>query len=179
MTRATLATGKIALKRVPRKNVSKQRHRGALGNPGLYAPGLLLSIPDRLSPLWITWNGRIRLAVLAGHAHLTCTNPRYTVTDNPAALSSSWKQCVRALETALSDQQLNTWIRPLQTVEDGETVKLLAPNRFVVDWVQAHCLEQIRSWWQEHAGPGTVLLEVGSRRTAPIAAAPTAASEPK
>jgi chromosomal replication initiator protein len=91
---------------------------------------------------------------------------------------SLWKQCVIALESALSDQQLNTWIRPLQPVEDGDAVKLLAPNRFVVDWVQAHCLDQIRSWWTEHAGTASVVLEVGSRRRQ-TPAVPTPEPEPK
>ena len=94
--------------------------------------------------------------------------------DQSPALSSLWKQCVGALESALSEQQLNTWIRPLQPVEDGDgVVKLLAPNRFVVDWVQTNCLVEIRSWWAEHAGARNVLLEVGTRRrsTAPTASA--------
>jgi chromosomal replication initiator protein len=95
------------------------------------------------------------------------------VADNPAALSSLWKQCVGALEPVLSEQQLNTWIRPLQPIEDGDgVVKLLAPNRFVVDWVQAHCLEQIRSWWTENAAAHNVLLEVGSRQRPAVAAPP-------
>src|SRR5690606_29083632 len=64
-------------------------------------------------------------------------------------------------------------IRPLQPVQDGELVKLLAPNRFVVDWVQSHCLEQIRSWWKDHgAGSPNVVLEVGSRRRPAAAVAP-------
>jgi chromosomal replication initiator protein len=68
------------------------------------------------------------------------------------------------LESELSEQQLNTWIRCLQPVEEGGMVKLLAPNRFVVDWVQAHCLEQIRSWWKAHwTNLATVVLEVGTR----------------
>lgn len=98
--------------------------------------------------------------------------------DQSPALSSLWKQCVGALESALSEQQLNTWIRPLQPVEDGEgVVKLLAPNRFVVDWVQTHCLVEIRSWWAEHAGARNVLLEVGTRRRA--VAQPAAAPDPE
>ena len=72
------------------------------------------------------------------------------------------------LEGALSEQQFNTWIRPLQAVEDGLLLRLLAPNRFVVDWVRAHAQEQIRSWWQgQLGGGGEVLVEVGSRRNAP------------
>jgi chromosomal replication initiator protein len=79
----------------------------------------------------------------------------------------------------LSEQQLNTWIRPLQPVEDGGVVKLLAPNRFVVDWVQAHCLVQIRAWWAEHAGSRDVLLEVGTRRRATPPAAAASDPEPR
>ena len=32
---------------------------------------------------------------------------------------------------------MNTWLRPLQALEDGATLRLYAPNRFAVDWVQA------------------------------------------
>jgi chromosomal replication initiator protein len=97
------------------------------------------------------------------------------VAENPAVYSSLWSQCIRTLEAEFSEQQFNTWIRPLQPVEDGRSLKLLAPNRFVVDWVQAHCLSQIRSWWRDQArGEGEVVVEVGSRggsrRDAPVMA---------
>ncbi len=95
--------------------------------------------------------------------------------ENSAVYSSLWSQCIRALEADLSEQQFNTWIRPLQPVADGALLRLLAPNRFVVDWVKSHCLEKIRSWWSTHGQNGTeVVVEVGSRptakREAPIAA---------
>jgi chromosomal replication initiator protein len=82
-------------------------------------------------------------------------------------------QCARALEAELSEQQFNTWIRPLQLVEDGGLVKLLAPNRFVVDWVKTHCLEQIRAWWTRHGdGAPPIHVEVGSRHVPRRDAAP-------
>jgi chromosomal replication initiator protein len=95
------------------------------------------------------------------------------VAQNSAVYSSPWQQCMRTLEAELSEQQFNTWIRPLQPVEDGCVLRLLAPNRFVVDWVQTHCLARIREWWQGHTqdGGAQVLLEVGSRPAIP---APTA-----
>jgi chromosomal replication initiator protein len=99
------------------------------------------------------------------------------VAENSAVYSSLWSQCVRSLEADLSEQQYNTWIRPLQPVDDGGQLRLLAPNRFVVDWVKGHCLEQIRTWWSVHGRDGTeVVVEVGSRpaalkrETAPAAA---------
>jgi len=86
------------------------------------------------------------------------------VAENSAVYSSLWMQCARALEAELSEQQFNTWIRPLQLVEDGPLLKLLAPNRFVVDWVKTHCLEQIRAWWTRHGdGAPEIQVEVGSR----------------
>ena len=100
--------------------------------------------------------------------------------DRSPAISSLWKQCVDTLASALSEQQLNTWIRPLQPVEDHDgTLRLLAPNRFVIDWVKAHCLDQIRGWWAEHGGASDVRLEVGTRRRAVPAASPAPESEPK
>jgi chromosomal replication initiator protein len=87
------------------------------------------------------------------------------VAENSAVFSSLWTQCLRSLEAELSEQQFNTWIRPLQAVEDGSVLKLLAPNRFVVDWVRAHCLEQIRSWLSSHSqGSTEVVVEVGTRQ---------------
>ena len=46
--------------------------------------------------------------------------------ENSAVYSSLWMQCARALEAELSEQQYNTWIRPLQLVEDGPLLKLAA-----------------------------------------------------
>ncbi|HEY5101789.1 MAG TPA: DnaA N-terminal domain-containing protein, partial [Steroidobacteraceae bacterium] len=57
--------------------------------------------------------------------------------------ASLWIRCVRALEAELPEQQFNTWVRPLQVLEGQGAVKLLAPNRFVVDWVNANLLPRI------------------------------------
>ena len=48
--------------------------------------------------------------------------------------SSLWSRCVRALEGELPEKLFNTWVRPLQAVESSGALKLLAPNRFAVDW---------------------------------------------
>ncbi|MFL2546479.1 MAG: chromosomal replication initiator protein DnaA [Candidatus Rariloculaceae bacterium] len=89
---------------------------------------------------------------------------------------SLWQQCLRALEFELSEQQFHTWIRPLQAVEEDGGIKLLAPNRFVVDWVQENCLETIVSV----TGTTPVVLEVGSRRPPLVApASPSPAEQPR
>jgi chromosomal replication initiator protein len=72
-----------------------------------------------------------------------------------------WNRCVRDLQAELPEQQFNTWIRPLQAVEDGPVLKLLAPNRFVVDWLNQHYLNRIEELL---GGTGEVVVEVGSRQ---------------
>jgi len=79
--------------------------------------------------------------------------------------ASVWNRCVRQLRSDLSEQQFNTWIRPLQVIEDEVTLTLLAPNRFVVDWVNQNCLEKITALvgGDGHCEPIAVSIEVGSR----------------
>ena len=57
--------------------------------------------------------------------------------------SGLWSRCVRALEDELPGEHFNMWVRPLQAVESNGALKLLAPNRFAVDWVNAHLLSRL------------------------------------
>ena len=79
--------------------------------------------------------------------------------------ASLWIRCVRALEAELPEQQFNTWVRPLQVLEGQGAVKLLAPNRFVVDWVNANLLPRIGELLaHQSAGDAPIItVEVGSR----------------
>ncbi len=82
-----------------------------------------------------------------------------------------WQQCLATLQDELSSQQFNTWIRPLQAEEEGESnqLRLLAPNRFVRDWVSDKYAKRISELMRElaPAKPPKVVLTVGSRRAAP------------
>ena len=77
-----------------------------------------------------------------------------------------WNRCIRDLQAELPEQQFNTWIRPLQAVEEGEILKLLAPNRFVVDWLQQHYMERIVELVDDAGSASKVVVEVGSRQKA-------------
>lgn len=81
--------------------------------------------------------------------------------------SSLWNRCVRDLQAELPEQQFNTWIRPLQAVESEQTLRLLAPNRFVVDWLKQHYIEQIHKLVGAIDDAMVVVIEVGSRQVAP------------
>lgn len=75
-----------------------------------------------------------------------------------------WSRCLEKLENELSEQQLNTWIRPLQPRLDNGCLRLLAPNRFVLDWVKEHFFDRIDQLIQqgEEKDATHVTLEVGS-----------------
>ncbi|MEX2496385.1 MAG: chromosomal replication initiator protein DnaA [Woeseia sp.] len=87
------------------------------------------------------------------------------------AETNLWDGCARVLQAELPEQQFNTWIRPLQAVNDGRVLRLLAPNRFVVEWLQQHYIERIQQLVGGSDGACEVLLEVGSRRQQNTAAA--------
>ncbi len=83
-------------------------------------------------------------------------------------MNSIWQQCVSCLEGEISEQQLNTWILPLQVEQDLNTLKLLAPNRFVMDWVRKHFLERIRELVEslDDSKSISVSLTIGSQARA-------------
>ena len=77
-----------------------------------------------------------------------------------------WNRCVRDLQAELPEQEFNTWIRPLQAVEDSDVLRLLAPNRYVVDWLNAHYIERILEIVSATDRPTELVIEVGSRMPA-------------
>ena len=83
--------------------------------------------------------------------------------------SSVWDHCLATLRSDLTEQQFNTWIKPLFVIEDeeGPSLTLLAPNKFVVNWVQKNYLEQIKDAAEKrlHAKT-TVAISVGDQSLA-------------
>jgi len=77
-----------------------------------------------------------------------------------------WDQCLQRLEQELSDQQLNTWIRPLQIEESQDQLCLFAPNSFVMDWVKQNFLSQIEVICQQIDTDRdiSVSLDIGSKK---------------
>lgn len=78
---------------------------------------------------------------------------------------SLWERCLLKLQGELPAQQFNTWIRPLKADQDGAGLRLFAPNRFVLDWVNDKFLQRIREIVAE-TGHGPVELGVMARQEA-------------
>lgn len=79
-----------------------------------------------------------------------------------------WSRCLEKLEGELSEQQLNTWIRPLQASVENGALKLLAPNRFVLDWVQQNVYQRIHQVVHQlqETESMDVVLDIGSHHSA-------------
>ncbi len=95
--------------------------------------------------------------------------------------ASLWSRCVSTLEAELPEQQFNTWVRPLQAVEGVGALKLLAPNRFVVDWVNANLLPRLGELLRDASTGGApiVTVEVGSRNKAHVAQPSPVGAKPR
>ena len=82
--------------------------------------------------------------------------------------SKVWDDCLSILKSDLTESQFNTWIKPLSVIEDEEaqSLTLLAPNKFVVNWVQKNYLEKIQTVASKKlAGKATIAISIGDEPT--------------
>ncbi len=70
-----------------------------------------------------------------------------------------WPTCLSRFEQELSTQQFNTWIKPLQLEVGDNAIRLLAPNKFVQQWVKDRFLSKIESIAAELL-PHNILIEL-------------------
>jgi len=69
-----------------------------------------------------------------------------------------WSQCQSQLREEMPEQQYNTWIRPLiieaaSAPANGETgFRLVAPNRFIEDWVKSKFFARIEELFNQLGG---------------------------
>ncbi|KTD18787.1 chromosome replication initiator DnaA [Legionella lansingensis] len=85
-----------------------------------------------------------------------------------------WQKCLGFLKEEYPPQQFNTWLRPLQAELQDANLVLLAPNRFVVDWVKKNFYSRIKELVMQF-GAGvisSVSIEIGSKAAQPISTAP-------
>jgi len=96
-----------------------------------------------------------------------------------------WQRCLDAFRAELTPQQFNTWIRPLSLETAGTGYRLLAQNRFVLQWVKDRFLGRISELAAQAEGrPVPISLAItesppeSSVPNAPAAAANEAGSAP-
>ncbi|CAN1484294.1 MAG: chromosomal replication initiator protein DnaA [Sulfuritalea sp.] len=64
-------------------------------------------------------------------------------------MKNFWPTCLSRFEQELSTQQFNTWIKPLYAEVEGATVRIIAPNRFVMQWVKDRFIKKIEQFAHE------------------------------
>ncbi|MDO6562370.1 chromosomal replication initiator protein DnaA [Amphritea sp. 1_MG-2023] len=77
-----------------------------------------------------------------------------------------WEQCLQNLQAEFPSQQYNTWIRPLKVSSESDAgLVLLAPNRFVKDWVSDKYLKRISEVVNAVSGniSATVSIDIAGR----------------
>lgn len=86
---------------------------------------------------------------------------------------SVWTQCVANLQNELPSQQFNTWIRPLRVddsdLDNDSLLTLLAPNRFILDWVSEKFLNRIQELVKEYSPETPMGVSLGTVTAKPAA----------
>lgn len=93
-----------------------------------------------------------------------------------------WEKCLGVLESEFTPQQFHTWLRPLQLSPEqrDEALTLLAPNRFVVEWVKKNFYARIQELAAEFSDNviKIVNIEIGSSVSQPPPAPKEAKAAP-
>lgn len=87
------------------------------------------------------------------------------MTDLATRSESLWEKCLSDLRDKIPSQKFNTWIRPLHAQVKQDGMVLLAPNQFVLDWVNEHFLSKITDSLSELSDghPPKVQLQIGTK----------------
>jgi len=87
-------------------------------------------------------------------------------------LDQVWEKCADSLQSELPSQQFNTWIRPLQLCREAlqeNRMHILAPNRFVKDWVSNKYLGRIKELAEENSDGRSLDIILDTNRIAAAA----------
>ncbi len=97
------------------------------------------------------------------------------------SVAAAWTACLDAFARDLTPQQFTTWIKPLALEADGGALRVVAPNRFVLQWVRERFGARIEGRLREMLGAETAIeFAIGDPAPATPAAepAPTQAAQP-
>ena len=62
-----------------------------------------------------------------------------------------WNKCSEKLENKLSQEDFNTWIRPLKATQEENTLELLAPNDFILNYIEKNLSDEIKKLVRENS----------------------------
>jgi chromosomal replication initiator protein len=84
-------------------------------------------------------------------------------------MNEFWSNCLAKFQEELSQQQFNTWIKPLDCEIHDAEIRLYCPNRFVMQWVKDKFSKQITFLAEEYLNQPCSLEFIISDRSKPVA----------
>jgi chromosomal replication initiator protein len=92
----------------------------------------------------------------------------YNSPDHVLNLAEQWREVCQRCVQIFGEAAFKSWIKPLKVTEDGHKVIILAPSRFMKDWVVAHYGDQIEKFFKEvHPGGRPISFEILNVQNAP------------
>lgn len=84
--------------------------------------------------------------------------------------ASLWQACVDQLAQELSEQQFNTWIKPLsaQVADDLSRITIFVANRFKLDWIRAQYASRIADMAGNLSGQSVAIELAITPRETPV-----------
>jgi chromosomal replication initiator protein len=89
-------------------------------------------------------------------------------------MNSFWRFCLARFEKELPPQQYKTWIKPLRSQVEGNRLTLVAPNRFVLQWIRDKFLARIEHLAREHLKHEIQVLVALAEKGLPVSPPPQA-----
>jgi chromosomal replication initiator protein len=128
-----------------------------------------------VSSLWITRLDRRKINLRS-----TRPLPGPKTSYSPRVMNSFWRYCLSHFEKELPPQQFVTWIKPLRFHAEGDTLVLIAPNRFVLQWIRDKFYGRIQELAAEQLKrPVEIRLLLAEKEAAPQIDVPAAAEVPQ
>jgi len=113
--------------------------------------------PPAVARLAAHRGSQARPQIVAPPVRLDCSGSRMM------SIPPFWQRCLDAFRDELTPQQFNTWIRPLAVAAEDGGYRVLAPNRFVLQWVKERFARRIEQLAEAAEGrPISILLGVSA-----------------
>ena len=80
-------------------------------------------------------------------------------------MENFWPTCLSRFELELSTQQFNTWIKPLTTEIVDNNIRVVAPNKFVQQWVKDRFLNRLETIAEELFSTNVLIEITTSKKT--------------
>ena len=95
-------------------------------------------------------------------------------------MNSFWRACLSQFEKELPTQQFITWIKPLAVQQENPaSLTVIAPNRFVLQWIRDKFFTRIHEMAVAHFGqPVDIILLLGDKPSASSSTTPAVRNPP-